>query len=133
MKCEQMRNENLELAQSSGSESSPSWASNTPRASEFSFDFAHRTIDDLTNQFKVSVNSEIIIYLSFLFCYSFSIHFSYTTTLNQCVTAFSIQDFSELRKNFISVRTLLSLYFVPCTFTYSFKYFYCSSSVYTLI
>ncbi|CAG7733294.1 unnamed protein product, partial [Allacma fusca] len=48
-----MRNENLELAQSSGSESSPSWASNTPRPSEFTFDFGQsRTIDELTNQFK---------------------------------------------------------------------------------
>ncbi|CAL8143697.1 unnamed protein product [Orchesella dallaii] len=48
-----MRNENLELAQSSGSDSSPSWASATPKASTFNFDFAQsQTVDDLTSQFK---------------------------------------------------------------------------------
>lgn len=78
-----MRNENLELAQSSGSDSSPSWAAvtATPKASTFSFEFgsssssqqnqgttAHTTtavadkaitenaVDELTSTFKVNLN-----------------------------------------------------------------------------
>lgn len=65
-----MRNENLDLAQSSGSESSPSWAAaTTPKASTFNFEFGHQShnqnqqqqnaatsggVEDLTKQFKVS-------------------------------------------------------------------------------
>lgn len=54
-----MRNENLELAQSSGSESSPSFASaSTPRASRFTFDFGQsKTVDDLSAQFSVNIYS----------------------------------------------------------------------------
>lgn len=64
-----MRNENLDLAQSSGSDSSPSWAAaTTPKASTFNFEFGHQShnqnqqqnaatsggVEDLTKQFKVS-------------------------------------------------------------------------------
>lgn len=52
-----MRNENLELAQSSGSDSSPSWGldSNSARVSNFTFDLGPtKTIDDLTTRFTVS-------------------------------------------------------------------------------
>lgn len=71
-----MRNENLELAQnSSGSDSSPSWASNVPRGSTFTFDFGHgRTIDDLSTQFTVSCWIKLKICYSKIWVTSF--HFT---------------------------------------------------------
>ncbi|OXA58318.1 hypothetical protein Fcan01_08109 [Folsomia candida] len=55
-----MRNENLELAQSSGSDSSPSWGldSNSARVSNFTFDLGPtKTIDDLTTRFTSTLRS----------------------------------------------------------------------------
>lgn len=66
-----MRNENLELAQSSGSESSPGWMASgtaTPKASTFNFEFGNpnqptappvapasaAVVDDITAKFKVN-------------------------------------------------------------------------------
>jgi len=57
----QMRNEHLEPAQSSGSESSPSWASNTPRTSTaFNFDLTQsQAIEDLNSRFQVMCSNMV--------------------------------------------------------------------------